>query len=124
MTQLPTHLQLFPLEKENFEQFATDIELDISSITEQEYNTDIIIEPSEEEYYNFVYKKFISDMIYGTILQNKAGEHASRMIAMKNAKDNSIDLQKSLRISYNKQRQSAVTQEISEIVGAKTAMEE
>ena len=124
MTQLPTHLQLFPLEKENFEQFASDIELDISFITEQEYNTDIIIEPSEEEYYNFVYKKFISDMIYGTILQNKAGEHASRMIAMKNAKDNSIDLQKSLRISYNKQRQSAVTQEISEIVGAKTAMEE
>ena len=123
MTQLPTHLQLFPLEKENFEQFAADIELDISSITEQEYNTDIIIEPSEEEYYNFVYKKFISDMIYGTILQNKAGEHASRMIAMKNAKDNSIDLQKGLRISYNKQRQSAVTQEISEIVGAKAAME-
>jgi len=57
-------------------------------------------------------------------LQNKSGEHASRMIAMKNAKDNSIDLKKTLTISYNKQRQAAVTQEISEIVSAKVAMEE
>jgi F-type H+-transporting ATPase subunit gamma len=124
MTQIPVSMQVFPLEKENFEQFANTIELDISDITINEYNEDIIIEPSEEEYYEFVYKKFISDMVYGAVLQNKAGEHASRMIAMKNAKDNSIDLQKWLKITYNKQRQSAVTQEISEIVWAKAAMEE
>ncbi len=124
MTQIPTWIQVFPLKKENFEEFAKTIELDISNITINEYNDDIIIEPSEADYYEFVYKKFISDMIYGSVLQNKAGEHASRMIAMKNAKDNSIDIQKSLKITYNKQRQSAVTQEISEIVGAKAAMEE
>ena len=124
MTQIPTWMQVFPLERENFEEFAKTIELDISDVTINEFNEDIIIEPSEEEYYEFVYKKFISDMIYGSVLQNKAGEHASRMIAMKNAKDNSIDIQKNLKITYNKQRQAAVTQEISEIVGAKAAMEE
>jgi len=124
MTQLPTELQIFPLERENFEEFAKAIELDLTGITFEEYNWDIIIEPSEEQYYEFVYKKFISDMIYGAVIENKAWEHAARMIAMKSAKDNSIDLQKSLNITYNKQRQSAVTQEISEIVGAKAAMEE
>jgi len=124
MTQIPVEMQVFPLDKQNFEDFAKMIELDISNITIDDFNDDIIIEPSEEAYYEFVYKKFISDMIYGAVLQNKAWEHASRMIAMKNAKDNSIDIQKSLKITYNKQRQSAVTQEISEIVGAKAAMEE
>ena len=121
MVQIPTNLQLFPLSKENFSKFVSDIELDLN--LDENYNSDIIIEPSEEEYYEFVMKKIITDMIYGSVLQNKAGEHASRMIAMKSAKDNSIDLKKSLTITYNKQRQSAVTQEISEIVSAKVAME-
>ena len=121
MSQLPSSLQVFPLERENFDKFAKDIELEFK--LDDEYNADIIIEPSEEEFYSFVYKKFISDMIYGVILQNKTWEHASRMIAMKWAKDNSIEIKKKLNISYNKQRQAAVTQEISEIVWAKTAME-
>jgi len=121
MVQIPTNLQVYPLLRENFEEFAKTIELDVN--LDKEYNQDIIIEPSEEEFYDFVMKKFISDMVYGSVLQNKAWEHASRMIAMKNAKDNSIDLKKTLTISYNKQRQAAVTQEISEIVSAKVAME-
>lgn len=121
MVQIPTNLQVYPLLRENFEEFAKTIELDVN--LDKEYNQDIIIEPSEEEFYDFVMKKFISDMVYGSVLQNKAWEHASRMIAMKNAKDNSIDLKKTLTITYNKQRQAAVTQEISEIVSAKVAME-
>jgi len=121
MVQIPTELQLFPLLRENFEEFAKTIELDVN--LSDEYNQDIIIEPLEEEFYSFLMKKFISDMVYATVLQNKAWEHASRMIAMKNAKDNSIELKKWLTISYNKQRQASVTQEISEIVSAKIAME-
>ncbi len=122
MVQYPTDLQLYPLTRENFEEFAKNIELDVN--LDEEYNQDIMIEPSEEEYYNFLLKKFISDITYGAVLENKAWEHASRMIAMKNAKDNSIDLKKALTITYNKQRQASVTQEISEIVSAKVAMEE
>ena len=121
MVQIPTELQLFPLLRENFEEFAKTIELDVN--LSDEYNQDIIIEPLEEEFYSFLMKKFISDMVYATVLKNKAWEHASRMIAMKNAKDNSIELKKWLTISYNKQRQASVTQEISEIVSAKIAME-
>ncbi len=62
-------------------------------------------------------------MIYSSIIRNKTGEFADRMIAMKNAKDNSTTMIKNLRLSYNKARQSAVTQEISEIMGAKMALE-
>jgi F0F1-type ATP synthase gamma subunit len=69
MLQLPSDLQVFPLQRENFEKFAKDIDLDVK--LDDEFNADIIIEPSEEEFYSFIYKKFISDMIYGVILQNK-----------------------------------------------------
>lgn len=122
MLQIPSSLIVFPLERSNFNKFAKEIELDVK--LDEEYNQDIIIEPNEEEFYSFIYKKFISDILYGVILLNKSWEHASRMIAMKWAKDNSIEIKKKLKITYNKQRQAAVTQEISEIVWAKTAMEE
>jgi F-type H+-transporting ATPase subunit gamma len=62
MVQIPTKLQLFPLLRENFEEFAKTIELDVN--IDDEVFSDIIIEPSEEEFYDFVMKKFIADMVY------------------------------------------------------------
>ena len=56
------------------------------------------------------------------ILENLASEHAARMIAMKNATDNASELIKDLRLVYNKARQAAITQEISEIVGGAAAV--
>lgn len=122
MVQIPSYIQLFPLNDSWVNDFFSKIGLKIEDKFEDIH--DIHIEPSEEDFYDFVYKKFISDIIYGALLQNKTWEQASRMIAMKNAKDNSIQIQKNLKITYNKQRQAAVTQEISEITWAKTAMEE
>lgn len=122
MVQIPSTVQLFPLDNSHMEQFFENIWLKIEDNFED--TPDILIEPSEEEFYEFVYKQFVFSMIYGALLQNKTWEHASRMIAMKNAKDNSIDIQKNLKITYNKQRQASVTQEISEITWAKAAMEE
>lgn len=65
----------------------------------------------------------IQHIVYGAILQNKAGEFSSRMIAMKNATDNSTSLIKSLTLTFNKARQTLITQEVSEIVSAKMSME-
>lgn len=65
----------------------------------------------------------IQHIVYGAILQNKAGEFSSRMIAMKNATDNSTSLIKSLTLTFNKARQALITQEVSEIVSAKMSME-
>ena len=61
-------------------------------------------------------------VINAALIQNKTGEHAARMIAMKNAKDNAIDFVESLTLQFNKARQGAITQEISEIVSAKIAI--
>jgi F-type H+-transporting ATPase subunit gamma len=85
-------------------------------------NKDIALEPTAGELRAYLQKLIIKYMIYGSLLQNKTGEFASRMIAMKNAKDNSISLIKSLKLTFNKARQAAITQEISEIVSAKMTM--
>jgi len=62
MVQIPTQLQIFPLLKENFEKFAKSIDIDLNM--DEKYNTDILIEPSKEEFYEFIFKKFITDMVY------------------------------------------------------------
>jgi F-type H+-transporting ATPase subunit gamma len=62
-------------------------------------------------------------MLYYSILNAKTSEHASRMIAMKHSKDNCWDLEEKLTSVYNKSRQMKITQEISEIVSTKSAIE-
>ena len=60
--------------------------------------------------------------MYQAVVENAAAEQAARMIAMKNATDNAGDLIKDLQLIYNKARQAAITQEISEIVGGAAAV--
>ncbi len=122
INQIPIRFKIFPLDKESFDRFVENTWVELSDIKVPS-NKDMIIEPSLKKFKWYIIRQLVSHILYGAVLQNKAGEHASRMIAMKNAKDNSTDLITSLEIMYNKQRQSAVTQEISEIVWAKAAME-
>jgi len=63
-------------------------------------------------------------MIYYSVVNAKMSEHAARMIAMKNSKDNCKELETKLNSTYNKSRQMKITQEISEIVGTKSAIEQ
>ena len=60
--------------------------------------------------------------MYQAVVENNAAEQAARMNAMKNATDNAGDLIKDLQLIYNKARQAAITQEISEIVGGAAAV--
>jgi F-type H+-transporting ATPase subunit gamma len=122
--QTPINLQLFPLRKEEYEKFAQQIDININDfITQDIEQKDILLEPSKSELAKEIKEQLIQHIVYGAILQNKTGEYAARMIAMKNAKDNSISMIKSLKLSYNKARQAAVTQEVSEIMSAKNAIE-
>jgi len=84
---------------------------------------DIRCEPTADEYIQEISKQYARFLVYGAILQAKSSEFAARMLAMKNAKENSTTMIADLQLQYNKARQWAVTQEISEIVGAKSAME-
>lgn len=80
-------------------------------------------EPSEEEVLEVLLPQYAESLIFGALLDSKASEHAARMTAMKNATDNAKELIDSLSLSYNRARQAAITQEITEIVGGAAALE-
>lgn len=80
-------------------------------------------EPSAEEILDVLLPQYAESLVYGSLLDSKASEHAARMTAMSAATDNANDIIKSLSLSYNRARQAAITQEITEIVGGAAALE-
>ncbi|WP_246944430.1 F0F1 ATP synthase subunit gamma [Bacillus pinisoli] len=81
-------------------------------------------EPSQEDILEVLLPQYAESLIYGSLLDGKASEHAARMTAMKSATDNAKELINSLTLSYNRARQAAITQEISEIVGGAAAQQQ
>lgn len=80
-------------------------------------------EPSAEEILEVLLPQYAESLIYGALLDSKASEHAARMTAMRNATDNAHELIRNYTLSYNRARQAAITQEITEIVGGAAALE-
>lgn len=85
-------------------------------------NWDYLYEPSAEALLDDFLTRYIESIVYQATLENVASEHAARMVAMKSASDNANNLIDELRLAYNKARQAAITQEISEIVGGASAV--
>jgi F-type H+-transporting ATPase subunit gamma len=83
---------------------------------------DYIFEPSKEEIVEDLIPKSLKVQLFKAILDSNAAEHGARMTAMHKATDNANELQKSLKLSYNKARQAAITNEILEIVGGAEAL--
>lgn len=108
MTQKATVDQLLPLPPSE----------DLSSAHAWDY----IYEPSPETVLEHVLTRYIESLVYQGVLENLASEHAARMVAMKAASDNATKAIGSLTLVYNKARQAAITQEISEIVGGAAAV--
>ncbi|WP_343188648.1 ATP synthase F1 subunit gamma [Buchnera aphidicola (Neophyllaphis varicolor)] len=71
---------------------------------------------------NFLLNRYLESQLYQGILENAASEQAARMVAMKTASDNSNNLITELQLVYNKMRQSAITQEITEIISGASAI--
>jgi len=86
------------------------------------HNWDYLYEPDPETVMEHVLTRYIESLVYQATLENLASEHAARMVAMKSASDNATKAIDSLTLVYNKARQSAITQEISEIVGGAAAV--
>lgn len=80
-------------------------------------------EPSEEDILKVLLPQYAESLVYGALLDGKASEHAARMTAMKNATDNALEVIDTYTLSYNRTRQAAITQEITEIVGGAAALE-
>lgn len=80
-------------------------------------------EASAEEILEVLLPQYAESLIFGALLDSKAGEHAAGMLAMKNATDNAKELINSYSLLFNRARQAAITQEITEIVGGAAALE-
>jgi F-type H+-transporting ATPase subunit gamma len=126
ITQVPLRFKVFPVDQDSFDSFVQDIGLDLDDVINDgnwlDYK-DLIVEPDLKFFKQEMLRQFTQHMIYWAALQNKAGEFASRMLVMKNAKDNANEMIKGLVLSFNKARQSLITQEVTEIMSAKMAIE-
>ncbi|MGI8561192.1 MAG: F0F1 ATP synthase subunit gamma [Luteimonas sp.] len=86
------------------------------------HDWDYLYEPDAESVLEHVLTRYIESLVYQAVMENVASEHAARMVAMKSASDNANKLIDELNLVYNKARQAAITQEISEIVGGAAAV--
>ncbi|KUM42708.1 MULTISPECIES: F0F1 ATP synthase subunit gamma [Pseudomonas] len=109
MTQKPTIQQLVPLVPTEGGEL-------------QGKHWDYLYEPDAKTLLDGLLVRYVESQVYQAVVENAASEQAARMIAMKNATDNAGDLIKELQLVYNKARQAAITQEISEIVGGAAAV--
>ena len=100
-----------------------DTLIPVTNIHAAESSSTYEYEPNEESILEVLLPQYAESLVYGALLDAKASEHAARMTAMSAATDNADDLIGDLTLSYNRARQAAITQEISEIVGGAAALE-
>ena len=93
-----------------------------SESLETSHDWDYLYEPDAPTVLDQVMVRYVESLVYQAVLENLASEHAARMVAMKSASDNATKLIGTLQLVYNKARQAAITQEISEIVGGAAAV--
>lgn len=122
VTQVPLRFKLYPLDKESFDAFLENIDTKLDDI-QAIVNNSLVLEPDPKRFAQNLIENIIHHIVYYAVLNNKTSEQASRMLAMKNAKDNCGEIVGGLQTIYNKTRQGKITQEISEIVSAKIAIE-
>ncbi len=108
MTQTPKVSTLLPLVPEEREALK--------------HYWDYIYEPDAKTVLDGLLTRYIESVVYQSVVENVACEMSARMIAMKSASDNAGELISELQLAYNKARQAAITQEISEIVGGAAAV--
>jgi F-type H+-transporting ATPase subunit gamma len=85
--------------------------------------TDFIFEPAKEKLIAELMPKILNTQLYKAVLDSNASEHGARMTAMDKASDNANEILKTLRISYNRARQAAITTELTEIVSGAAALQ-
>jgi F-type H+-transporting ATPase subunit gamma len=108
MTQEPQIEQLLPIQAAAEEDYA--------------HHWDYLYEPEAKEVITDLLTRYVESLVYQAVVENVACEQSARMVAMKAASDNAGELIEQLNLAYNKARQAAITQEISEIVGGAAAV--
>jgi F-type H+-transporting ATPase subunit gamma len=112
LRQEPKVLKLLPLSMSNFQDVAV----------ETQYSAEMFYHPSPKEVFDILVPQYIIGLVYGCLVQSFASEHCARMTAMENATNNAEEMIDNLTKQYNRARQYAITNEISEIIGALEAL--
>jgi F-type H+-transporting ATPase subunit gamma len=115
LVQTPTNLPLLPLQ--SLAAVISDLHKD-SGQTAKADDREILFEPDAQTVLESLLPLYVNREVYQHVLDAKASEHSSRMVAMKTAKDNATKLVGDLTLEYNKARQAGITQEILEIAAA------
>ena len=125
ISQLPKIKQILPLEKGLDEGLGLDLTAEETKNTDNDSTEagNYTFEPGARTVLDSILPRLVEMQIYQAILESDASEHSARMLAMRNASDAAQDMIKELNYSFNKARQAAITQEISEIVGGAAALE-
>jgi len=110
--QEPRVLKLLPVSISNF------VDVD----TETQYSGELYYHPSPKEVFDILIPQYIVGLVYGCLVQSYASEHSARMTAMESATNNANEMIDNLTRQYNRARQFAITNEISEIIGALEAI--
>jgi F-type H+-transporting ATPase subunit gamma len=97
--------------------------LPLTDIAQEASSASYEFEPSGEAILKVLLPQYAESLIFGALLESKASEHASSMTAMQSATDNAGELIDSLTLQYNRARQAAITQEITELIGGVAALE-
>jgi len=110
MTQKPRFEQLLPL---------TQLEAEREQL---EHHWDYLYEPDAQPVLDHLLVRYMESLVYQGVVENIACEQAARMVAMKSASDNAGGIIDELQLAYNKARQAAITQELSEIISGASAV--
>ena len=89
---------------------------------EAQYTGEMVYHPSPREVFDTLVPQYIVGLVYGCLVSSLASEQCARMLAMENATQNAEERIADLTMQYNRARQSAITAEISEIIGALEAL--
>lgn len=113
IAQEPQMVRLLPLDITNIENQNSE---------SQEPNDLLNYEPSPEAVLGYIIPRYVADVIYGALCEASASENGARMTAMDSATENAQEIQDKLSIQYNRARQAAITQELTEIVAGAGAL--
>ena len=107
----PKLIKLLPVDAESMKQEEDGVD-----------NTPMNYEPGEEEALNLIIPKYVCSLIYGAMVESVASENGARMQAMDSATSNAEDMISDLSLKFNRARQAAITQELTEIIAGANAI--
>ncbi|MBI4092890.1 MAG: ATP synthase F1 subunit gamma [Candidatus Kerfeldbacteria bacterium] len=116
LVQKPQIRQLLPLEPSSADQTR-------SEVNATSWRGEYLFEPNPDDVFEVLLPRLVEIQLFQAVLESTAAEHASRMVAMRNASDAASDLIDDLTLSFNQARQAGITQDLAEISASRVAVE-